>query len=450
MTLSRRSLFAASVFAGLAAGSAGPVRAAADAGAVLQASDFGLEPDAARDQTKAMQLAIDKAAQTGAILLLPGGLYIAGNLEISKPVAIAGAAGAARLILPNGANRIVHIARAANVMIEGLSFDGADQDVSDRRAGLIAAEGCPSLTIANCRIVNHKGNGISLNSCSGAVTSCEIAQVAETGIFALDCTGLEIAGNRIHDIGDNGIQVWQSDKREDGSIISGNRIERIAGKSGGNGPYGNGINIYKAGSVIVSGNRITDCRFSAIRNNSGSGVQIIANNCSRLEEVAIFVEFAFEGAVVSDNLIEKAGLGISITNFDHGGRLAVCANNIVRDVFGAQSNPDTQAVGIAVEADTAVTGNVVENAPRAGLWLGWSYAMRDIVATGNVVRNSGIGIAVSVAKGAKKGLIANNLISGAKEAAIMGLDHNTPATSDLSAPGARVPDQLMVSGNQVS
>ena len=79
-----------------------------------------------------------------------------------------------------------------------------------------------------------------------------------------------------------------------------------------------------------------------------------------------------------------------MTNFNEGGRLAVVQGNIIRNLVayraaGADPN-DIAGVGIGVEADTAVTGNVVENAPTAGILLGWGRYMRDVSATGNVVR----------------------------------------------------------------
>jgi len=42
----------------------------------------------------------------------------------------------------------------------------------------------------------------------------------------------------------------------------------------------------------------------------------------------------------------------------------------------------------------------------AGIVLGYGRYLRDVAATGNVVRRSGIGIAVSVAEGAGPALIA--------------------------------------------
>ncbi len=211
----------------------------------------------------------------------------------------------------------------------------------------------------------------------------------------------------------------------------------VAAKAGGNGQNGNGINVFRAGNVLVSHNRISDCAFSAVRNNSGHNCQIVNNSCSRLGEVAIFVEFGFEGTVVSGNLIDEAAMGISITNFNEGGRLAVCANNIVRKITGARSNPDTRAVGIAAEADTIVTGNIVEESPLIGISLGWGAFCRNLSATNNLLRRCGIGITASLSKDAGAVLIAGNTIASPLQAAILGMDHEQAVTDDLAKPVRR-------------
>jgi uncharacterized secreted repeat protein (TIGR03808 family) len=92
---------------------------------------------------------------------------------------------------------------------------------------------------------------------------------------------------------------------------------------------------------------------------------------------------------------------------------------------------------------------VIEGAPTAGLALGFGPYLRDVSATGNVVRNSGIGIAVSVALGAGAAVIADNLISGATAGAIVGMAWTKPVTGDLATDGAGRFAQLSISGNRV-
>jgi uncharacterized secreted repeat protein (TIGR03808 family) len=176
-----------------------------------------------------------------------------------------------------------------------------------------------------------------------------------------------------------------------------------------------------------------------VRGNAASNLHIEGNAISDTREVALYAEFAFEGAVVANNSVEGAAIGISITNFNAGGRLAVVQGNIIRNLLPerpAGTDPgDGAGIGIAVEADTAVTGNVVENAPTAGIVLGFGRYLRDIAVTGNVVRKAHIGVAVSVVPGAGTALIANNVIA-ACGSAIVGMARSKPVTGDLSQPGA--------------
>ena len=418
--------------------------------AAVSVTSYGVKPNLPKDQSRKLQKAIEAAAKSGQELHLPGGIYIARKLNIRSGITISGVAGLTRIVLGRPAEYLLRIEEAKKVTLRGIYFDGNNQRLgSDDNAAIIVANATSGLMIEHCEIKNSRATGIALDGCSGKIIHSSIGKCAIGGIFSLDAKSFEIGHNHVYEIGDNGILVWQSKKREDGTLVHDNRIEKIYGKSGGNGQYGNGVGVFRAANVIVTGNRITDCKFSAVRNNGGDNIQITDNNCSRLDEVAIFVEFSFAGAVVSSNMIDNAGMGISITNFNEGGRLAVCANNVVRDMLGARSNPDTQAIGIAVEADTAVSGNVVENAKRAGIWLGWGKYLRDVTATGNIVRKCDIGIAVSTVTGAKNALIANNLVSGAVQA-IAGMDHDEIVTGDLSEPGSNVPVSFQVTGNMVS
>jgi uncharacterized secreted repeat protein (TIGR03808 family) len=106
-------------------------------------------------------------------------------------------------------------------------------------------------------------------------------------------------------------------------------------------------------------------------------------------------------------------------------------------------------VGIYVEADTAVTGNIVENASAFGIYLGWGPYLRDVTVTGNVVRGSDIGIGVSVVPGVGPALVADNLITGARRGAIVGMDKRKPLSGDLSKDGTGRYSQLTVYGNRV-
>jgi uncharacterized secreted repeat protein (TIGR03808 family) len=443
MNLGRRDLMLGSLGAGVALAAAG--RPAEAAPSTHSPSSFGLTPAGGRiEQTASVQDAIDRASASATPLFLPAGVYSVARLDLKPGIQIQGVSGQSILRLLRD-DAVLSAQGIDGIQLRGLVLDGAKIPMQDD-AALLQAVDTTHIDVANCRFINSSQNGIVLRGSSGRISQCEIADIRKAGVFSNDAGGLEVIGNHVHDCGDNGIQIWRSKIGEDGTLVQGNRVERIKTMSGGSGQNGNGINVFRAGSVIVSGNRVSDCAYSAIRNNSGGNCQIIGNSCARLGEVAVFAEFAFDGAIIAENVVDTAATGISVTNFNVGGHLAVVQGNLIRNIFW-RKDFDNHGVGIAVEADCAVTGNIIDTVPGFGLFIGWHEYLRDICATGNLIRNCGIGIGVSVDFGAGHALLANNMITGSKNGAIRGMHGVTPAGSDLAAPGAKPYSNLVLSSN---
>jgi uncharacterized secreted repeat protein (TIGR03808 family) len=105
-------------------------------------------------------------------------------------------------------------------------------------------------------------------------------------------------------------------------------------------------------------------------------------------------------------------------------------------------------MGIGVEAETTVTGNVIENAPRVGIRAGWGPYLRNVTISGNVVRNADHGIEVSVVRGAGDAAITGNLVIGARAGTIVGMEWQKTVTGDLSKTGASAYPQLTIANNQ--
>jgi uncharacterized secreted repeat protein (TIGR03808 family) len=444
MTVGRRQLMLGTLGFGLAV-AAGPRGAYARAADNSQrASTYGVVPGGGIDQTATLQQAVDAAAKSGTPLFLPAGTYATDRLELKSGIQIQGVPG--RTILRYGkGGALLSLAQADDVTLEGLVLDGANVTLGDGGALLAAAES-RHLDISDCRFVSSGGDGVVLRRVGGRIHDCEIGDAARAGIFSEDAQGLEIAHNHVRDCGDNGILVWRSETGEDSTIVSSNRIERIAAKSGGSGQNGNGVNVFRAGGVLVSGNRIADCAFSAIRANSGSNCQMIGNSCARTGEVALYAEFTFEGVVIANNLVDTAALGISVTNFKQGGRLAVVQGNLVRNLF-FRKDADSRGIGIAVEADSVVSGNVVEGAPAYGILIGFESYLRDVSVTDNLIRNSHIGIGVSTSSGAGTALITDNMIVGAKDGAIRAMEGANPVGPDLTKASAEAYRNLAIYAN---
>jgi len=196
----------------------------------------------------------------------------------------------------------------------------------------------------------------------------------------------------------------------------------------------------------VNANRIADCAFSAIRANSGSNCQMVANSCTRLGEVALYAEYSFEGAIIANNIVDAAAMGISVTNFKQGGRLAVIQGNVIRNLF-LRKDADSRGIGIGVEADSVVSDNVIEGAPAYGILVGWGDYLRDVSVTDNIVRKSHIGIGVSASPSAGTALITDNLITDAKDGAIRAMDGPKAVGPDLAKQSAEAYGNLSVYAN---
>jgi uncharacterized secreted repeat protein (TIGR03808 family) len=454
MDFNRRHLLGAS-----AAGAAGALVMMPDAARAApltstlgrDAVQYGVRPNASEDQTRVLQRAIDEATRAQAPLALPPGIYRTGTLRLSRGTQLVGVRGATKLVFTGGA-AMLFAEGADGLGLSGLMLDGGGIPLPNRR-GLIHCLAGRDVRIHDCEISGSGGNGIWLEQVSGEISGNIVTKTATTAIVSFDALGLIVARNTITGTNDNGIEILRNVIGDDGTLVADNRIEDIKAGPGGSGQYGNAINAFRAGNVIVRGNRIKNCDYSAVRGNSASNIQISGNSVSDVREVALYSEFSFEGAVISGNTVDGAALGVSVCNFNEGGRIAVVQGNIIRNLLPKRpigTAPDDDAgIGIYVEADTSVTGNVIENAPSFGIVAGWGKYLRDVAITGNVIRKAFAGIGVSVVAGAGTVLVNNNMISETPRGAVVGLDHARAITTDLSAEGAQRFAQVVIGTNGV-
>jgi uncharacterized secreted repeat protein (TIGR03808 family) len=415
------------------------------------ATHYGVRPGSPDDQTKALQRAIDDAARAQAPLALPPGIYRTGMLRLQSGTQLIGVRGATRLIFNGGASMLSGEG-ADSIGLTNITLDGGGIPLPTRR-GLVHCVSGRDIRIVDCEITGSGGNGIWFENVSGEISGNIITKIATTAVVSFDASGLLVSRNTIAGANDNGLEILRTSIGDDGTLVLDNRIEDIKAGPGGSGQYGNAINAFRAGNVIVRGNRIRNCDYSAVRGNSASNIQITGNSVSDVREVALYSEFSFEGAVIANNTVDGAALGVSVCNFNEGGRIAVVQGNIIRNLLPKRpigTAPDDDAgVGIYVEADTSVTGNVIENAPSFGIVAGWGKYLRDVAISGNVIRNAFVGIGVSVVPGAGTALVNNNMISETARGAVVGLDHARPMTPDLSAEGAQRFAQVVMGTNAV-
>jgi uncharacterized secreted repeat protein (TIGR03808 family) len=404
----------------------------------IDASAHGIRPGADDRKSKAFARLLKDAAATNTPVFLPPGDYVVSNITLPDNTRLTGVPGATRIVY-GGDGHLFAADGAGRIELANLVIDGANRWLGDTVDGLVHFSNVANVIIENCEIQGSSKTAVSLQRCGGRVERSRLSGAAEYALYAVESRDLSVTGNHVFDCGNGGILIHRWEKGRDGTIVSGNRIARISATHGGTGQYGNGINIFRADAVMISNNHISGCAFSAIRANAGSNVQIAGNTCLDSGETAIYSEFGFEGALVNSNLVDGAANGILIVNFDEGGRLATVSGNVVRNLKLEGPYVHDGAgfgFGIAVEADTVVSGNTVENAPKWGLMLGWGPYMRGLVVSGNLVRQSPVGCAVTVVEEAGSALISGNIFEDTPNGAIAGYRWNERTTGDLASEGS--------------
>ena len=400
----------------------------------IDASAHGIRPGADDRKSKAFARLLKDAAAKNTPVFLPPGDYVISNITLPDNTRLTGVPGATRIVY-GGDGHLFAADGAGRIELANLVIDGANRWLDDTVQGLVHLSNVANVTIENCEIQGSSKSAVSLERSGGRIERNRLSGAAEHALYAVESRDLSVTGNHVFDCGNGGILIHRWQKGRDGTIVSGNRIARISATRGGTGQYGNGINVFRADAVMIANNHVSGCAFSAIRANAGSNVQISGNTCLDSGETAIYSEFGFTGAIVNGNLIDGAANGILIVNFNEGGRLASVTGNIVRNLRleGPYIHEGAGfGFGIAVEADTIVSGNTVENAPKWGLVLGWGPYMRGLVVSGNLVRSSPVGCAVSVVENAGSALVSGNIFEDTPQAAIAGYRWNERVTDDLA------------------
>ncbi|MBL4892063.1 MAG: TIGR03808 family TAT-translocated repetitive protein, partial [Rhizobiaceae bacterium] len=339
----------------------------ADIRGSFNANQSGLRPGAIDDQGKLLQKILNSAAEADKPVFLPPGNYFVSNIVLPSRTRLMGVPGASRLIYTGGGHFLMS-ENGSHIELTGLVLDAANRGLQSYAGAALRIVNASHLVIENCQISGSLEIGVQIDRSQGRIERCKISGAAgECGLYGIENKGLLIAHNHVHDCANGGILVHRWKTGDDGTIISNNRIERIRAVNGGTGQWGNGINVYKADSVMIANNQVKDCAFSAIRSNSGNNVQITANQCLRSGEAAIYSEFEFNGAIITNNVIDGGCRGISIANFNQNGRMAICANNLIRNIHDNPPYEDKEHLfgeGISAEAETTITGNVIENTAR--------------------------------------------------------------------------------------
>jgi uncharacterized secreted repeat protein (TIGR03808 family) len=410
----------------------------------------GLIPGADDDQSRLLQEVLDHASSTGKPVLLPAGSYRVSNIMLPRNTTMIGVPGATRLIYTGGGHLLM-CENAKDIRLTGLTLDAANRPIAEYAGAALRITDAANVSIDDCRVVGSLAAGIRIDRSGGRIERTGVTgALGSCAIHLVETRNFAIVDNELSDCANGGIRVHRWNTGGDGTIISGNRIFNIAAVDGIDDDNGTGIGIFRANSALVSNNRISDCANSAISAGETGNIQIVANQCRQSAGTAIHVKNGYTGAVIASNVVDGGRCGISISRAISGARMAICSDNLVRNIHGNGSeNAHNAGAGITAEHDTTINGNIVESAERFGLMLGAGGELRNIVATSNIISSVPTGIYVSVAAGAKNTVISGNVISGASGGAIIGYEGENPVTRDMGSGNNFGYDHLTLERNRV-
>ncbi len=226
---------------------ASAAEAAAAASFGKTAADFGVEPNAERDQSAALQRAIDALAPAGQPVAIPAGMYRAGRLKLPSHASVIGAPGLSILVAPPGAP-VFEFQNAQEVGLRGVAFIGA---------GLVARE-CRNLTIADCQVLSSGGDGLVCSGSGLFVTGNRAASCAGAGIW-IEGDGL-VTNNVVAGAGRFGLRLggpW----RLGTMTVMGNRIDGTE--------VGIGVSSSDSGYAFIAMNMIAGAKSGGIRALNG-------------------------------------------------------------------------------------------------------------------------------------------------------------------------------------
>ena len=413
----------------------------------LAPGDPGIAVASEADQSTRLQKAADKAVAEGRPLFLPPGRFAVSNLLLPAGLTLIGVPGQTRLVYTGG-GRLASACGGRGLSIDGVIFDGANRGLGDDTTGLIDFSEIDDLSFSRCEVIGSASHGLTLSRVSGRLWQSRITGARAVGIVATEGRGLDIADNLIADCGSGGVLVQRWTAASDGTALSRNRIERIKALAGVTGGHGHGIEVFQARGVAIEMNRISGCAGAAVAIAAAADAQVTGNQCLGSGGAAIRASDAAEGAMIANNVIDGATTGLAVTGLAVAARLAAITGNMVRNITAGEPAL-AGGVGIHVDADAAVTGNVVESTAGVGLRLGWGASLRNVVASANIIRNATTGIGVSVVEGVGRTVVTANLISAAPSGGIRGMRYADFVTEDLTAADPATFPGLVLEKNQM-
>ncbi len=356
-----------------------------------------------------------------------------GEHLVSAPVRIttdgSGLHGPGRIVQTNPAQPVLEIEDVCDVTVSGITLTRAEDAQEATAPGLLCRK-ASHLRLQALRVDNCKARdaAITLRGCAHAtIRECEVRNYKRIAVD--DRTDSALYGYAFHCIDGTGILVEDSV----GTVIESNRVleqdllpTEDAKKAHSLGRLCEGRQPSNPGELGA-----TAFKNGYVSNwHQGSAIVVTSPETTRqtivrgnyLENAAQGIDLHCDHAIVKDNLIDCAMIGIKAT---HGCRNLIISGNLVRraDLWGILLNPGAASHAVEgatggepakpanVDAGTIVSGNIITDYGYGHEFWNWggrgddypgSYAialfegqldtnppLRDILVSGNIVYNTG-------------------------------------------------------------
>jgi uncharacterized secreted repeat protein (TIGR03808 family) len=254
-----------------------------------------------------------------------------------------------------------------DVRLEGLVLDGNNRPLADYTPALLHISTGANIAVEDCIIQGSLTGRCHLRSCGGARRELlTISGILGAAFQSNDAQGLAMRDNTVERL----LRQWHFDlhagaRAATARSISGNRIERIRAVSGGTGPYGNGINVFRANDVIISGN--ADRRLRRLRCALRRRLQCADTSATHARELAKWRCSPSSGfarrLIVANNVIDGAAAMVSQSQTSPTmAVMAIVWRQCVRNLAGpdAASPPSPRPMARASPSrqTRAVTNNI--------------------------------------------------------------------------------------------
>ncbi len=245
-------------------------------------TDFGVEPNTERDQTAAMQKAIDEIAKAGQPVFIPAGNYqIKDILRLPDRLNLTGVGRATHLVIPGDVPTMI-ADKISDSKLSNFWIQGRSHFIEQKQPFAINLQGSGNIALEGLSVITGLNSGLYVAGATVSVTNCRINSgavfsncrgVVRDSVFSMAKLALGAYGGSLHIVNNRIDSATVGIRMESDGVVSGNTIEemfdaigiRLGGKD-------------KLGHILCTNNMIRGCDVGIGISNATGGYAMVTIN----------------------------------------------------------------------------------------------------------------------------------------------------------------------------